>query len=144
VKDNYFLEGKEQMVMSARLELVTMIAPYVGRYYSNEWVRENILKQSDEEIKEMDAEIAEEQNDLQYAGPLGMGMGDQQQMDDFNNPAVIADSGSFGSPSPELPDKPPKANGKANGSPQPVSKAGPNKKKGPNFRSVANILAKGT
>jgi len=156
VKDNYFLEGKEQMIMAARLELAMSMSPFVGRYYSNEWLRENILKQSEEEIKEMDAEIAEEMNDPQFMMPLGQ---DPNAMDDPNNPAVIADSGSFDSPSPELSNGNGQSDGKGqlkSAGPMAVSKLGANKSftdtqkvsktknKPNNFKSVAAILSKGT
>ena len=43
--------------------------PFVGRYYSNTWVRKNILKQADEEMEDMDKEILAEQAIPQYAPP---------------------------------------------------------------------------
>ena len=33
---------------------------YIGKYYSVDWVRKNILRQSDKEIKELDKDIAKE------------------------------------------------------------------------------------
>ena len=39
---------------------------YVGKYYSHEYVRRKILHQSDEEIEEINNQIADEANDPQY------------------------------------------------------------------------------
>ncbi len=37
-----------------------MVEPYVGRYYSTEYVRRNVLRQKDAEIVEIDEQIEEE------------------------------------------------------------------------------------
>lgn len=56
--DNYFEELKEHSVMAERLNILTAIDPYVGKYYSSTWVRKNVLNQTDEDIEEMEEEIA--------------------------------------------------------------------------------------
>jgi hypothetical protein len=43
---------------------------FVGRYYSNEWVRRNVLYQTEEDMKEIDEQIVEEQDNPQYQEPL--------------------------------------------------------------------------
>lgn len=64
-KDNYFEQQKQSTVMTDRINLVTQMMPYIGKYYSNEWVRKHILQQSDEEIEEMDEQnMAEQENPL--------------------------------------------------------------------------------
>jgi hypothetical protein len=62
-KDNNFTELKESELMTNRVLLLQYVDPYVGRYYSNAWVRKNILKQTDEEIEEIDKQIEEEAQD---------------------------------------------------------------------------------
>ena len=59
-KDNNFTELKEAELITARIQTLQLVDPYVGRYYSAEWVRKNILQQTDEDIEEMDAEMANE------------------------------------------------------------------------------------
>ncbi len=146
VKDNYFLEAKELQNIMSRTEVLTGIMPYVGRFYSNEWVRQHICRQSEEDMKEIDEQIGEEQMNPQYQQPMP-----GQEMDDPNNPAVIGDSGAFGNPMLDQPPQQqpkPQPNGKDNDAQnknakrQPVqtSKSGPNNK----FKSVAKILSKGT
>lgn len=68
-KDNYFAELKESEVLRDRMSLMRDINDYVGRYYSNEWVRRNILKQSDDEMEEIDAQIMEEMKNPIYNPP---------------------------------------------------------------------------
>jgi intein/homing endonuclease len=59
-KDNYFTELKDGEVLTSRVELARNLQDMVGKYYSNEWVRKNVLQQSDEDIEKMDAEIQAE------------------------------------------------------------------------------------
>lgn len=58
--DNHFEEFKDAEILSNRLNTLNMITPFVGKYYSDMWVRRNVLQQSDEEIAEMMQEMAEE------------------------------------------------------------------------------------
>ena len=58
--DNHFAELKETELMNERLNLMTQIEPYIGTYYSRDYVKRKILRQTDEEIIEMDKEMEEE------------------------------------------------------------------------------------
>jgi hypothetical protein len=60
-KDNNFDELKEAELLTNRLTLLQVVDPYVGRYYSKEWVRKNVLMQNDDDMKEIDEQIANEQ-----------------------------------------------------------------------------------
>lgn len=60
-KDNNFNELKESELMTNRIQLLQFVDPYVGRYYSMEWVRKNVLHQTDDDIAEIDEQIAKEQ-----------------------------------------------------------------------------------
>ena len=51
--DNHFEEFKEAEVLQNRINTLNQITPYIGRYFSDIWVRKNILKQSEKEIAEM-------------------------------------------------------------------------------------------
>ena len=59
-KDNNFTELKEAELLQNRLGILAAIDPFVGRYYSKEWVRRNVLQQDDEEIEEIDKQMEEE------------------------------------------------------------------------------------
>tara|TARA_B100002019_G_scaffold74445_1_gene64356 strand:+ start:2115 stop:3776 length:1662 start_codon:yes stop_codon:yes gene_type:complete len=58
--DNHFSELKEGELLQNRLAQVATIEPYLGKYYSTEYVRKKILKQTDAEIIEIDAQIDDE------------------------------------------------------------------------------------
>ena len=58
--DNHFSELKEAELMTERLNIAATAEPYVGKYYSQDWVRRKIIRQTDEEIIEQDKQIAKE------------------------------------------------------------------------------------
>ena len=58
--DNQFSELKETEMLNERLGSLATIEPFIGKYYSNEWVRKNVLRQTDSEIVEMDEQIEKE------------------------------------------------------------------------------------
>ena len=62
-KDNYFSELTEFEILSERLSILREVSDYVGKYYSHDWIRKNLLKQSDEDIEMMDEQIAQEIQD---------------------------------------------------------------------------------
>jgi hypothetical protein len=58
--DNHFSELKEAELMTERLNMVATAEPYVGKYFSQDYVRRKILRQTDEEIIEQDGLIEKE------------------------------------------------------------------------------------
>ena len=58
--DNQFAELKESELMNERLGTLASIEPYIGKYYSVDYVRRKILRQTDTEIKEIDEQIEQE------------------------------------------------------------------------------------
>jgi len=61
--DNQFAELKESELMNERLATLATIEPYVGKYYSNDFVRRKVLRQTDSEIIEIDEQIEQEIKD---------------------------------------------------------------------------------
>ena len=59
-KDSYFTELKETEILKERIDILTQLDEYIGRYYSVDWVRKNILRQSEEDIKLIDSQIEKE------------------------------------------------------------------------------------
>jgi Bacteriophage T4-like portal protein (Gp20) len=59
-KDNNFDELKDAELISMRLDTLAKVDPYVGKYYSVEWVRKNILQQTDEDMEEINAQMEQE------------------------------------------------------------------------------------
>lgn len=58
--DSLYTEFRDMEILAERLTAAGNVENYIGRYYSNGWVRRNILKQTDEDIRQLDAEIEEE------------------------------------------------------------------------------------
>jgi hypothetical protein len=60
IEDNYFSELKESEMVRERFEMLASLDEYVGKYVSNEWIRKQILRQSEDEIEEIDKQIDKE------------------------------------------------------------------------------------
>ena len=60
LEDNYFAELKEFEIMRERLEMAQQMEDLVGKYVSNEYVRRVVLKQSDEDIDNLNKQIENE------------------------------------------------------------------------------------
>ena len=56
--DNHFAELKETELMNERMNILGQVEPYIGKYYSTDYVRRNILRQTDQEIFEEDQKMA--------------------------------------------------------------------------------------
>jgi len=96
-KDNNFNELKEAELMTNRLTLLQVVDPYVGRYYSMEWVRKNVLQQTDDDIAEIDEQIAKEQANAAPMGPVDA-MGNP--IDPNALPPTTAQAAAAGGPPP--------------------------------------------
>ena len=73
--DNHFFELKDAELLKERVEQLTAVSEYVGTYFSVEWIRKNVLKQSPEEIEEIDNQIANERESGQVDPDAGYGVG---------------------------------------------------------------------
>jgi len=62
VSDGHFSELKETEMMKERLALVQSMENYVGKYFSNRYIRKNVLKQTDREIEDLDNEMNKEKS----------------------------------------------------------------------------------
>jgi len=107
-RDNNFAELRDAELLQNRLQTLGLIDPYVGRYYSQEWVRKNVLQQTEEDIKEIDKQI-ESEPEPQALGPDGKPLPpDGQQQDEqvtaeqFPPEDNVSDRGSSESETPEL------------------------------------------
>jgi hypothetical protein len=63
--DNYFWDIKETEILAERLKMVSVAEGFVGKYISQSYIRKNILRMTDEEMKIMDGEIQEDAMKLQ-------------------------------------------------------------------------------
>lgn len=65
-QDMYIEERKYFEMLRDRLELAKDLESYVGKYYSHSYVRKNILRQTDEDIAELDKEMEDELKDPKF------------------------------------------------------------------------------
>jgi hypothetical protein len=86
--DNHFAELKDAELLNERLNMVQVAEPYVGKYFSQDYVRRKILRQTDEEIIEQDKIIKKEIEDGIIPDPnmpidpeTGMPLDQTSQMD---------------------------------------------------------------
>jgi len=103
-KDNNFTEMRDAELLRERLGLLQVVDPYIGRYYSAEWVRRKILQLSDEDISQMDKEIAKEDAAGTGGPTIPIPGQEQQQAETDANPPVdnTAEEGSSESRTPML------------------------------------------
>ena len=65
-KDHYYTEFKQQETLSQRIDLARNMEDLVGEYYSKEWFRKNILRQSQDEVEMIDSQIEKEKAAGEY------------------------------------------------------------------------------
>ena len=80
IADNYFSELKEQEIMNARMALLQQMDPFVGRYFSLEYMRRQILKQPDALFKEVDKQMEKEIAEGKVMDPMAMPTMEHEQM----------------------------------------------------------------
>ena len=95
IYDNHFAELKETELAQERFNLLAQVEPYIGKYFSQEWVRQRILRQTDSEIEEMDKQIEQEIKDGTIPDPSTIdpitGQPLPQQADGVQDPNVNLD-----------------------------------------------------
>ena len=69
LQDGHFAELKESEMLLERLRLANEVRDYVGKYYSVQYVRKAILKQSDRDIEDIDNQIKQEIDDGIISAP---------------------------------------------------------------------------
>ena len=84
LKDGYFSELKNAEILRERLSLANEVSPYIGKFYSVEYVRKYVLRQSDEDIIEIDNQIAKEIKTGIIAPPQGETLDDTTNDSDIN------------------------------------------------------------
>ena len=78
--DSHFEELKEAEIMRERSQSLQELEAYVGTYFSKEWIRKNVLKMSENEIKEMEKQMEKENKESEEDGEddmMGGGFGGQ-------------------------------------------------------------------
>ena len=70
--DNHFSDLKKNELLNEQLGVVASMEPYMGKYFSNHYVRTKVLKQTEDDIKEIDKEIEKEIKDGSLMDPNAM------------------------------------------------------------------------
>jgi hypothetical protein len=80
-KDNYFAELKDAEIRQSRVSQARDIQDMAGKYVSHEWIRRNVLQQSDDDIGMQDQIIMKEEQsgDPRWVNPMVMQNGQMQQ-----------------------------------------------------------------
>lgn len=119
-KDNYYAELKDSAVLKDRLTTLQMAQPFIGTVFSWEWAKRHIMRQTDEEMEEinkqleterkdenlfppdLDRQAQQQQLDMNAAGMQnGMGVEDQGQQPQDESPIPVKSQGS-NAPPPEV------------------------------------------
>ena len=85
-KDNNFTELRESDLLQQRVGILNLVEPYVGKYFSQEWVKRNVLKFTDEEIQEMQKQIDAEPPPVDPNAPPQDQMQDKDQQQEESPP----------------------------------------------------------
>ena len=117
IKDNNFAELKEAELINQRLSLLGAVDPYTGRYFSQKWIQQNVLRLTDDEIEEMQEQIEKEKemglglpvavtNDVAQQQMMGQVQTDQmvqqsQLMPDQGQAGASSDGSSSGGSKPK-------------------------------------------
>ena len=88
MKDNNFTEMRDAEILRERLSVLQTVDPYIGRYYSMEWVQKNVLQMDKETIAEMKKQIAKEDTAGTGGPTTPPEQQQQQQVDAEANPPV--------------------------------------------------------
>ena len=76
LQDGHFAELRDTEILRERIDMLGQVEPYVGNFFSKSWVQKNILRQTDEEILEIEKDIeaeggGEEEDQFESNKPKG-------------------------------------------------------------------------
>ena len=63
LEDNHYSELKDAEILTQRVQILQQLDPFVGKYYSQAWIRKNVLRLDDEDIEQIEKEIEDEKED---------------------------------------------------------------------------------
>ena len=79
--DNHFTELKNLEMMNEKLQILAQMDPYVGKYFSTDYIRKEILGQTEKQMEEIDAEMAGDIKSGMVIDPLDQVAADQSNLD---------------------------------------------------------------
>ncbi len=60
IEDNHYSELKDNEILNTRLATLQLVEPYIGKFYSMDWIRKNILQMNEQEIEEMNKQMEDD------------------------------------------------------------------------------------
>jgi hypothetical protein len=101
-KDNNFTEMRDAELLRERLGLLSTVDPYLGRYYSANWVKRKVLQMSEDDIEQMQKEM-EEESEQGIGQPLQQDQQEEQvDPDQYPPEDNTSDNGSSDTMTPQL------------------------------------------
>ena len=104
LEDNHYSELKDAEILTQRVQILQQLDPFVGKYYSQAWIRKNVLRLDDEDIEQIEKEIEEEKDDrIEDAEQVGTlaGVTQAAQQNYLQQNAPQADEAPAGGQAPE-------------------------------------------
>jgi hypothetical protein len=93
IEDNHFSELKDSEMLRERLNTLQQMENYIGTYFSRDWVKRNVLRFNDDEIKKMQEEMDDEK-DLEMEDQQQQGAGVEMSFDDQQQGGAPAAGGN--------------------------------------------------
>jgi hypothetical protein len=81
LKDNHFTELKNLEMKTEQLNVLAAMDPYVGKFFSIDYIRQEILGMTEKQIEEMDMQMADDIEMGRAMNPTDLVAADQQQLD---------------------------------------------------------------
>jgi len=81
IEDNNFAELRDAELLRERINTVSLVEPFIGKYFSQQWVKKNILMMTEEEIEDMQKEIDAEPQPMAVDPATGQPIAPDQQAD---------------------------------------------------------------
>ncbi len=79
--DNHFTELKNLEMMTEQLNVIQLMDPYVGKYFSVDYIRQHILGQTEKQVEEMDVQMADDIKSGRALDPLQLVASDAQALE---------------------------------------------------------------
>ena len=81
LKDNHFTELKNLEMKTEQLNVLGLMDPFVGKYFSIDYIRQEILGMTEKQIEEMDMQMTDDIDMGRAINPTDLVAADQQQLD---------------------------------------------------------------
>ena len=112
-EESLFSEIKDAELLSLRLDLVDRADGYIGKYFTKSMINRDILKRTEDEIEEIEAEIEQEKADGTIPEFSEDELNNQMQQQIAKDPSMMfsyqsntADDGAFSTSAPDMPEIP--------------------------------------